>query len=638
VTPKLRPSPFLIIPIIIFAFWLGARGLAADALWYDEWFTIFYADGDPRYSGYGLPHIWARVAADRESLPPGTYWLLHGWGRLVGFDPITIRAFSLFCGILGIAAVYRLGRDLYSRAAGLAAAAAYGLSAYLVFHMHEIRNYTLYPLVVCAVIWMYWRVALAARPPRIIHAIGLALSMAALIYTHYMGITMLLGIGAYHLLFARKDRRWLIAAACAISAGLAFAPWALTAIDAAAAVGEMDSRFAFADDPITLMGKLLHTFSNGAVIWIAAFAWFALPAIRRERGARLIGWLTVATIGISVVGNIAFQFMIGARYLMGAFPLLALVVGVGADGMARQKMRPAVWIALFMAGGAFISLNPPLAESMNNTTAALRLRWDWIAPTLNAYPNASGRLIALLPDDHPYWFYAPVIEHYLPVRAYPNLAWMRSPRTIPPLTAELVESFPTTPPALALDRIERPLAMTDGFWFAHSPAHPPSPLTRAAIERASAPFARCTLVSTPPPEQTRAFALSLDYYARMTERLYEPFQRADFGDRALLRATLHQMGATMTAILRWQHDLPPYTYSVALHWEDDAGGMIAQADAGLPPEDRACQLVALRAPAGMRTAGVLRVVLYDWQSGARLSGVGVDGIPDERPILQRTQD
>ncbi|MDZ4764471.1 MAG: glycosyltransferase family 39 protein [Chloroflexota bacterium] len=639
-TSKLRFFPFLLIPIILFSFWLGARGLNADALWYDEWFSIFYADGDARYDGYSLTHIWERVAADRESMPPGYYWLLHSWGRIAGYDAIAMRAFSLFCGMLGIAAVYRLGRDLHSRTAGLAAAAAFGLSAYIIFHMHEVRNYTLYPLIVCALVWSYWRVALSRRPPTLLHAVGLAVSMAALIYTHYMGVTVLLALGAYHLLFARKDRRWLIPAACAIVAGLALAPWALTAIDAANAVGETNSRFAFADDPITLMGKLLHTFSNGAVVWIAAFAWFALPFVRRRMGARYIGWMALVTIAISVAANVQFQFLIGARYLVGTFPLLALVVGVGADAMARRNMRPAVWIALFMAGGAFISVNLPLAESINNTTGALRLRWDWIAPTLAAYPGASDDLIALLPNNNPYWFYAPVIEHYLPVRAYPNLAWMRPPRAFPLLSAHLIESLPDSPPPLALERIERPLERADGFWLALSPAYPPSPLVRAALERAARPFARCDMAGNIAvnlaPDQARDFALSLHYYARIDGQLKRSSTRVAFGDRAELRASVMQNTGRVVAVLRWRHDLPPYTYSVALHWEDAGGAIIAQADAGLPPDGRGCQVFALEAPAAADST--LRVVVYDWQSGARLDGVGEDGVNTDRPVLSRFAD
>src|SRR5262245_40462494 len=101
-----RRKWLLVIPLLLLTSWLGARGLNADAIWYDEYWSLYYAGG-AHYGPITLGETWTRVAqTDIELNPPGYYLLLNGWGALVGWTEYAGRALSLLVGVLAVAFTY----------------------------------------------------------------------------------------------------------------------------------------------------------------------------------------------------------------------------------------------------------------------------------------------------------------------------------------------------------------------------------------------------------------------------------------------------------------------------------------------------------------------------------------------------
>jgi hypothetical protein len=79
---------------------------------------------------------------------------------------------------------------------------------------------------------------------------------------------------------------------------------------------------------------------------------------------------------------------------------------------------------------------------------------------------------------------------------------------------------------------------------------------------------------------------------------------------------------TLPLLMGWSVSptVQPYTYSVALHVDDAAGNLMAQADYGLSELAFSCletQLDVNGLPPGEYT---LNVVVYAWESGQRLAG------------------
>ncbi len=94
----------------------------------------------------------AQNLALQSTHPPLFFCLLHNWFGLV--NPIspswvwTLRAFSVFWGVSGIAAVYLLNTKAFSSSAGLTAAAMMAVSPFGVYLSQEARHYTLPVLLI----------------------------------------------------------------------------------------------------------------------------------------------------------------------------------------------------------------------------------------------------------------------------------------------------------------------------------------------------------------------------------------------------------------------------------------------------------------------------------------------------------
>ena len=107
-------SCLALLAITIFAAWLRLHRLADHNLWSDEAFSINFVH---------MP--WARfwkVSWSREGNMLLYYLLLRGWVHL-GSSEFVVRLLSVIFGLAAIPMMYFLGRDLFSRATGLIAAA-----------------------------------------------------------------------------------------------------------------------------------------------------------------------------------------------------------------------------------------------------------------------------------------------------------------------------------------------------------------------------------------------------------------------------------------------------------------------------------------------------------------------------------
>jgi hypothetical protein len=101
--------------------------------------------------------------------------------------------------------------------------------------------------------------------------------------------------------------------------------------------------------------------------------------------------------------------------------------------------------------------------------------------------------------------------------------------------------------------------------------------------------------------------------------------RIRFGDGIAITGVAHLPAAVTEALpvlLGWSvaDDIPPYTYSVALHVDDGRGNLVAQADYSLAEMAFSCQETQL--PLNDLPSGEyqLYVIVYAWESGQRLAG------------------
>ena len=538
--------------------------------------------------------VWDQLAPRRA---PGWPMLLSVWGRVAGWSEFASRALSLFIGLLTLAWVYRAGRDFFAPAAGLIAALLLSAS---VFHLAYMARADLYALVaLCAVIciWYYWRVALQKQQPGRGAQAGLLLGCIGLLYSHYLGALLLPVLSLFHLLFVPKHRRWwrpVLLFGLALLVATLQLPLLLRGL-ATTADEKLGDRVLTAPE---LLSNFLRFLTNGLAAPSLPFSQLLLLALplalvivtlrrlRRGKGVSAI-WLLIFTstvlLAVVIVINEVYRIIVDnrIRYLMPLWPLTALLAGAGLMRLARRQRRlVAVLLTLWLVVGAWLTIATefryelghffrrdyhPIFHVVNELvpTADL-LVFDYSAAVYN-----SGWLYNM---KNIYRYKLDPYEDVRPVNAdYPYL-WLLY------LSKNQVVGFADLPQELGRVFCERVLdewGFTLERYALHSVQNCPDRTVRLAFDSGIQLTAPGIIISNG--------RLRLDAHFRSE-------------DNYLLSR-----------------------YSLAVHVIDQSGERVAQGDTGVGPG----AIVPLRSEIDVSALPPgeyeLRVALYDWQTGERLS-------------------
>ena len=195
-----------LLPLLLAAV-LVAPFLGKDVFDVDEAATMIGAGA--RHLGPNTP---AEAVAAFVSRWPDHAWgnvvIFSQWGRVAGWSELAIRALPWLTGMLSLAWVYRLGRTLFSHRIALTTMLLLSTSVIFLTYMHKARPYGLAMLFAAIVLWAYWRVALDPLTPGRGARALLVLGATGLLYTNYFCALLLPALALFHLFFVRKERRW----------------------------------------------------------------------------------------------------------------------------------------------------------------------------------------------------------------------------------------------------------------------------------------------------------------------------------------------------------------------------------------------------------------------------------------------
>ncbi len=331
---------------------LNVDGYNGDETWHLDSAGIML--DEPRH----LTEVWNKTA---PRVAPGWPVLIASWARFAGWSELVINSLGTFAGLLTIALVYRAGRDIYSPAAGVIAAALLTTS---VFHLAYILRAGPYAGVACftaLVIWSYWKSAIASRPAGKRAEAGLLAGSAGLLLTHYLSALMLPLLGLFHLLFVPKGKRWwktVFIFALAALAGVLQVPHIQSGL--AYTVNE-DLGSEIHSVP-SLLYLLLSGLTNGIfhistpaeeVLAFGLFLFLAASFVwhLRSGGTGSAFWypgvLFVSFLALIIITNEILR-VIGhthERYLMPLWPLGAVLAGAT---LARLRRRYRPWVIGFL--------------------------------------------------------------------------------------------------------------------------------------------------------------------------------------------------------------------------------------------------------------------------------------------------
>ena len=336
--------------ILILAFAFAVRLLDDFPIYVDGLFSMATAGYfDPNS---GLDGVLDRLMVKSQQHVPGYFLVLHVWGRLVNWSPLALKLLSLFFGITSLALMYRLGRRLIGREAGLFAALMLAsLAFYNVWYL-PIRMYTMFMAAALLLMWLYFH-ALRKEQATRAELVSLCLASILFAYTHIFSLALLCGLGVYHVFFVAKTRNWVCISGAFLVAGLAFLPWLGILIQGAAYATGRAEQAINSLSSLDLLWSITSLGINASHLFLLLIALAALCAFRRDRAALALWVILLVTLAFYVIVNHELRVIDfpRSRYAVIAFPLMMLLMVRGLAALPRNRTLLLGILLFWLASG-----------------------------------------------------------------------------------------------------------------------------------------------------------------------------------------------------------------------------------------------------------------------------------------------
>jgi mannosyltransferase len=381
--PSVEPSARVDRSIPRWAFVLGAvvvaigvvlRFVTRSDMWLDEALTVNLAR---------LPFSQLHAALKQDGAPPLYYVVLHGWMSVFGTTDIAVRSLAGLISVVTLPVMWCCGRRLGRPgppgpiaddppSARLVAWLTVLVTATSPFAIRYATENRMYSLVIFEVALGYLVLRRAFERPSFGRWAAVTLVAAAMLYTQYWTIYLLVVVGVATLYLAvrgttaaqRHAARGAVLAL--VVAAITFAPWLPTFLYQQSHTG---TPWGDGQPPFLAFRTALDQFANGTSLFhaqanvlvfvlvvLCCFGAFGRAAGRTRVDIELRTWPTVRwefltfitalafSLTVAWIGNSAFD----GRYASIVFPLFVLVVAVGFLSFGS---RPLLFGALALVVG-----------------------------------------------------------------------------------------------------------------------------------------------------------------------------------------------------------------------------------------------------------------------------------------------
>ena len=414
-----------LLGILLIAFALRAYQMGDQEISGDEAFSYFFS----------LPPVREIIQATidlGERNPPGGFLVLKAWMNVAGHGEFALRFVGFWFGVLAVALLYRLGRQLRLPArTAMLAAGLLTLSPFAVAYSQSPRAYSAsMALGIASTV-----LALAVlNQKRLFTWLGYVLVSWLGLHAHYMFVLVLLAQNAFALGGAllvpglrQGLRRWVL---CQVTLVLFYSPWLIAARSTLIGAGQSEPLPGFA----AALLKMLGVFAVGetlpvqypAVLALLAGALLAMGGIRlalagpsgRQALLLLSLWLAFA-LGATRLGALnhpAFD----VRYLITALPAFYLLLATAALG-SNEGTEPRVFGGQWLGPGtvllavllllSLLSLSRHYGNPAYSKTRGWRELATSMARLSSDIPSADVRLIQNIPDPALWYYYRGSVAH-----------------------------------------------------------------------------------------------------------------------------------------------------------------------------------------------------------------------------------
>lgn len=214
-------SHIYLLLILLLALGVRLLGISSRPIWYDEAFSILFAEKGPQAMAYGTLSPTGAGSADIHPLE--YYTLLWMWMQMFGRSLTAVRLLSVLVGLGNIAFIYLIGRELFDDRLAATGALISALAPFQVHFAQEIRMYGLLALWLMACTYTYLR---GSRSGHWTWWVLFAIFAAAAQYTHNLAALYLIPL-ALTPLFRREWRTLRSVVFGGLLAVALYLPWLL---------------------------------------------------------------------------------------------------------------------------------------------------------------------------------------------------------------------------------------------------------------------------------------------------------------------------------------------------------------------------------------------------------------------------
>ncbi len=392
--PLSRTLPIM-ITIIMVGFFLRIFHLTTVPLRGDEAFSVQYWAGQP------LSESLAKTATI-EPHPVMTYATFRAWGLVAGTSELAMRLLPALLGLLGIPAIYAVGKRLGGTQTGLLAAAIFAVHPFEIWHAQDARNYAIWAGISLIALWLGLRaVEKNRRFDWVLYT--LAASLAANIF--YTEMLTMSAFGIYVLItYWDKWKRvasWIFAAA--IAGGLSIASFVIFQLPLFARGGYTGSIGGTLDIsqlwthflPVLFFGEITLPSATLSSLWwiVAIIGAIGLYLLWRTQRRLALLLTTLAIVPPLMLTILSLRLNIFTpRYVLAIVPALVLILATLIIYLFRRRTWSKA-LAVFIVGGWLVVGSISLRNYYFDPDYAKAPNWPTLTRYLQQYSHPEDVII-----------------------------------------------------------------------------------------------------------------------------------------------------------------------------------------------------------------------------------------------------
>jgi len=329
---------FFLSIILIMSVSLRLYKLDFKSLWLDELYTV--ATTHPQSSVNFI------IDYCRSDQPPFYFLVIHYWFKIFGYSSFVARLFSVLIGVLGVLAMYFLGKEIKNQQTGIIASFLTCINYFQIYYSQEARFYSmLFLLTVISFLFFIRGLKYKTIPNYVCYV----LATVALLYTQYFGLLIFLIQGlafiGYVIVFNANRKFIFVGMLLAVIIAVSFLPWIPTLIYDSNISSYWIERPKFFFPLVYFYIYWGKDFVSEFLLVVAGLVYlrYLIGLVKKSNyfkedvffGAMLIGWIVVS-YAIPYIRSVISTPMLIPRYTLIALPAIIIILAMGVQQLSSH--------------------------------------------------------------------------------------------------------------------------------------------------------------------------------------------------------------------------------------------------------------------------------------------------------------